>query len=331
MAIGDKNKDKDFFKNRKGVSGSSLGQIGDTSGLGGIIKGQKNKSDYKPLYFIKPSGPGMTRGILGGRVGAIGGRNKTEPYASPDVLEAQMAIAAGKPTSYSSGVSDFSDEEALGYGSNPFSSVPGRGGARPIDRYASALASMIRGGRFGGGSQNATSGAEAQNKLLQDLLGQFRTQSEQEINTSTGALKSLLESQQNPYASLQARAANVAPELQQLLASQGASTDPLAQYAAATQQANQGGVDALNQLYQTLGANWQAGQQGAIGDVEAQRQDLMRGLTANTQAGQFSLQQQLAAQQQAAAQSQAALRQKYLQMLLNAASKGARVNLKGLM
>lgn len=192
------------------------------------------------------------------------------------------------------------------------------------DIYAQALQQMLTGGSYGQGADELLKVQTQGNQQLQQLLGNIATQSEGTINTSAQALQSMLQGQQNPYANFQAQAAQATPQLQQLLEAQGAQTDPLAQFVAATNMANQAQAGAFQNIAGTAGNAWQQGQQQMLGSVEAQRLADIANMGNMRQQQEIALQQQLAGFQQQAAASKEQSRMQMMQMLLAAIQAGGR-------
>lgn len=201
----------------------------------------------------------------------------------------------------------------------------GRGGRSPADMYAQALQTMLTSGSYGQSADALLQSQTQANTELSNLLNTIGTQSEGRINSSAAALQSMLQGQQNPYANFQAQAAQATPQLQQLLAAQGAETDPLAQFVAATNMANQAQAGAFQNVAGTAGNAWQQAQQQMLGDVESQRLVDLQNLANAQNAQRVGLQQQLAGYQQQAASSKEQSRLQLMQMLLQAMQSGARV------
>lgn len=197
--------------------------------------------------------------------------------------------------------------------------------ARVNQRYANVLQKMLAQGKYGTAAGALLSEQEKANQELMNLLGGMETQGRTQIQSSADALAAMLSGQQNPYANFQAQTAQATPELQQLLQSQGASTDPLAQYAAAIQSANAGQQSAFQNMVQNLANTWQAGQTQRIGDVAAQRQAALDALTNQAAIQGLAAQQQIAGQRAEAAASKEADRMRILEALLQAMGQGARV------
>lgn len=121
------------------------------------------------------------------------------------------------------------------------------------------------GGGAGGG------GASAARKRALKLLQQTQAQRQQQISGGYEQLLNSLQQAQNPYANFQQQTTQVAPELQQLLQSQGAPTDPLAQFAAAMQSADTGRQNAFSDMMNQLSGIWQATQGQRAADIRAQQ------------------------------------------------------------
>ena len=121
----------------------------------------------------------------------------------------------------------------------------------------------IRGGR-------GDSASRARKRALR-LLEQTQGQRQQQITGGYEQLLNSLQQMQNPYANFQQQTTQVVPELQQLLQAQGASTDPLAQFAAAMQSADTGRQNAFADMMNQLSAIWQASQGQRAADVRAQQ------------------------------------------------------------
>jgi hypothetical protein len=91
------------------------------------------------------------------------------------------------------------------------------------------------------------------------------------IGTSMDQLKTALEAQKNPYEGFVAQQAQAVPGLNELLGSQGVSTDPVARMATSLNAGNAGQAAAFQNLANTLGSMYAGNQQGMIGDVAQQR------------------------------------------------------------
>lgn len=114
-----------------------------------------------------------------------------------------------------------------------------------------------------------------------NALQKLSAQSQQGINQSMDALTQTLQGQTNPFANFQAQQTQTSPDLAGLLQSQGVSTNPLQQYAAAINAQNTGQATAFQNLADTLGAFQRQNMQGAVADVGQQRADLLNQLQGN--------------------------------------------------
>jgi hypothetical protein len=112
-------------------------------------------------------------------------------------------------------------------------------------------------------------------------LQQLSLMSQGNINTSMDDLTKSLQAQTNPYAGFQAQNTPTTPGLQELLKSQGVSTDPLNQFAEAINAQNTGQADAFANIAKTMGGFSDANRTGMISDVAQQRADLLQQLQGN--------------------------------------------------
>ena len=101
------------------------------------------------------------------------------------------------------------------------------------------------------------------------------------VNSSMDTLMQTLGNQSNPFANFQAQNTGTTPELQQLLQSQGVSTDPLQQYATAINAQNMGQASAFQNQANTMRDIYGANQAGSMADVGQQRADLLNQLQGN--------------------------------------------------
>lgn len=127
----------------------------------------------------------------------------------------------------------------------------------------------------------AAGNSGGKNSMLSTLqkLGNY---SAGNINTSMNNLSTMLQGQKNPYADFKAQYTPTSPDMSQLLQSQGVSQDPLQQFATAINAQNRGQADAFQNQANTMRDIYGANQTGALGDVEAQRSQLLNSLQANT-------------------------------------------------
>lgn len=181
-------------------------------------------------------------------------------------------------------------------------------GPSSLDAYTQAIQRMLQGGDY---------------RTSQDeLMGRLNTmygQSQTNIGSAMDNLSSFLSGQANPFSNFQAQQAQVAPQLGELLASQGASQTPVQQLAATIQGENAGQATAFQNLANTLGALYGAQQQGAIQDVAAQRANMLGALEG--QRGAFA--QQLESQAMGN-------RDDLMKLLLAALGKGGKLGKGGL-
>lgn len=176
------------------------------------------------------------------------------------------------------------------------------GGLSTLDRYTQMIQKMLTGGGY----------RKPQDDLMAKLSGMFPG-AQAGVNTAMDALAASLQAQQNPYAGFQAAQAQATPQLQDFLAAQGVSSQPVQEFASALNAQNQGQAAAFQNLANMLGSIQQANQVGAVGDVAAQRANLLNQL----QQAQLGYGAQL--------ESQAAKQQQdYMGMLLQALAKGGR-------
>jgi hypothetical protein len=156
--------------------------------------------------------------------------------------------------------------------------IYGPGATAPIEveiarkRGALAMANANKNGGAGGNSY----------KKMFEALQKLGNYSAGNINSSMDNLSSMLQKQTNPYAGFQAQNTQTTPDFAQLLQSQGVSQDPLQQFASAINTQNRGQADAFQNQANTMRDIYSANQTGTLGDVEAQRAQLMNSLQANT-------------------------------------------------
>lgn len=136
--------------------------------------------------------------------------------------------------------------------------------------------------------QKTGTGAGKKNKVVKpnytamyDALKKLSELQQGTINTGAQSLTALLNSQVNPYEGLQAQSAQVQPELQTLLQSQGVNTNPLGQFAAALNTQNAGQTTAFQNLINQMSGMYNANRTGQIGDVEANRINMLNQLQGN--------------------------------------------------
>lgn len=191
----------------------------------------------------------------------------------------------------------------------PFSGAGGVGGGltaaekaqqQALNRYTRQLQGLLRSGSY----------RAPQDQLMQQLQTQYQAATPQ-INTAYENLISQLQSQTNPYANMQAVTTQATPELQQLLQSQGVSTDPLQQFATALNTQNQGQATAFQNLINTMSGIQSAGQTGMIDAARAQQANALAALEGQRAGYATQLESQAAGQQQ-----------NFMEMLLNAIAKG---------
>jgi hypothetical protein len=176
------------------------------------------------------------------------------------------------------------------------------GGLSALDRYTQQLQGMLTSGTY----RQPYDQLQTQ---LQGLYGQAGGQ----INTAMDNLDTFLKGQTNPYTDVKAQETQVTPTLNELLQSQGVSTNPLRQLAAVTQAQNAGQATAFNNLIGSLSGIYGANQAGQLGDVAQQRTDLQNQLSSSNLGYGAQLQQKGMDQQQ-----------NLMTMLLTALSKGGK-------
>jgi hypothetical protein len=130
----------------------------------------------------------------------------------------------------------------------------------------------------GPSNQGTGGGGGANYKSMLDALQKLASMSQRGINQSMDTLTSTLQAQTNPFADFKAQQTETTPGLEQLLQSQGVSTDPLQQYATAINAQNTGQAKAFQNLADTLSGFNTANQEGMIADVGQQRADLLNQL-----------------------------------------------------
>lgn len=142
--------------------------------------------------------------------------------------------------------------------------------ARNATNAASGIMDMISSGSYAE-PYKALSGT------LADYLSKAQTGIEGLYGDAKTAVKQAYAT--NPYANLKGTGTVASSGLEGLLASQGASTDPLAQMVAANREAAGGRAAAFNDLAKMLGANFQAAGTQAQSDIGAMQagslQDLL--------------------------------------------------------
>jgi len=119
-------------------------------------------------------------------------------------------------------------------------------------------------------------------KNMLSTLQKLANYSAGNINSSMDNLSGMLQKQTNPYEGFQAQNTQTTPDFAQLLQSQGVSQDPLQQFASAINTQNRGQADAFQNQANTMRDIYGANQAGTVGDIEAQRAQLMNSLQANT-------------------------------------------------
>lgn len=182
-------------------------------------------------------------------------RNQTKAKNTGDLPGSLRAAEFANPTyaqyeigSPSQGPGDTTDATNIGRDSQ---NKPGKGGAG--DKYNSML----------------------------DALKKLSEMSQGTINQSMNTLTERLQAQANPFANMQIANTQTTPDFANLLKSQGVSTDPLQQFAAAINTQNTGQADAFKNLAGTLSGFNQINQEGMISDVAQQRADLLNALQGN--------------------------------------------------
>lgn len=171
---------------------------------------------------------------------------------------------------------------------------------KALNRYTRQLQGLLRSGSY----------RAPQDQLMQQLQTQYQAATPQ-INTAYENLISQLQGQTNPYANMQAVTTQATPELQQLLQSQGVSTDPLQQFATALNTQNQGQATAFQNLINNMSGIQSANQTGMINAARAQQANALAALEGQRAAYGTQLESQAAGQQQ-----------NFMEMLLNAIAKG---------
>ena len=171
---------------------------------------------------------------------------------------------------------------------------------RNLNRFTQQLQGMLTSGQY----------RAPQDQLMSVLQQQYGAATPQ-INTAYDNLVSQLQAQQNPYAGITAQATPVTPQLEQLLQSQGVSTDPLQQFATALNTQNQGQATAFQNLINTMSGMESAGQKSMIDAANAQRAQALAALEGQRAGFGTQLESQAAGRQQ-----------DLMTMLLDAISKG---------
>ena len=213
-------------------------------------------------------------------------KKKTKTAAKPPTVvdgwagprTAQNAINVSKAkTAKNLGITQMTPEEAKAQAEAlykqffPSQAAPKKGsgssGPSALDRYTRQLQSMLTGGSYA-----------QPYKDLETKLGELYGQARPQIDDAMTNLQTTLQGMQNPYSNFQAQTTQVTPELSQLLQSQGVSTNPLQEMAAATAAQNAGQSTAFGNLASTLGTIYGADQKSMAGDVATQRANLMNAL-----------------------------------------------------
>jgi hypothetical protein len=134
--------------------------------------------------------------------------------------------------------------------------------AKPYDELETELK-----GLYGQGNTDL----QSQYNTATGQLGNMYTQAQTQIGSSMDQLKTFLQGQTNPYQGFVAQQAQATPALNELLASQGVSNDPVSQLATALNAGNAGQATAFQNVANTMGQMWGANQAGGIADVAERR------------------------------------------------------------
>lgn len=207
--------------------------------------------------------------------------SKGETYFSP--YDTDQRGGGSEAAGYAAGMADLSGS-AMGTGGGGMN--PGQ---KNLDAYTRVLQGMINRGASAdpynkleselqglyGQAQTGLQGQyDTSNAKLQELIGGAGTQ----INTAMDELQGVLQAQQNPYQGFVAQQAQAVPGLNELLGSQGVSTDPVARMATALNAGNAGQAAAFQNMANQFGNIYGANQQGMLGDVAQQRAAAQTGL-----------------------------------------------------
>lgn len=275
--------------------------------------------------------------------------SKGGTYFSPWDTAKGGAAGGGSEAAGEAAATEFLNKQRIPGGGGG-AGTPGRNAS--LDAYTRLLQSMLNKGSYSEPSDDLMTG-------LQGLYGQGQTDLQSQYDTGAGKLKELmgtaggtintsmdnlqsaLQAQKNPYESFVAQQAQAVPGLNELLASQGVSSDPVARLAAAFNTGNAGQAAGFQNLANSLGTIWGANQQGMIGDVAQQRAgaqtDLAnqgfnygQQLSGNLVADKGALSKQLLTEQSTAARGSADAQSKLLQQLLAAIQAGGALGKGGL-
>lgn len=149
--------------------------------------------------------------------------------------------------------------------------------------------------------------------LITKLTGQTSAAQEQ-INTGYAGLKTMLEGQSNPYASLQFKATQAEAPLMDFLKSQGGSQDALLARMNAENTSDAAATNQFQNIATLLGQRQVTGNSQRTADVEAARLASLRDLQNQNAGFQFNIEQQKQAE-----------RNRLNQILLSLASQGVNV------
>lgn len=149
--------------------------------------------------------------------------------------------------------------------------------------------------------------------LMTKLTGQ-QTAAQEQINTGYGGLKTMLEGQTNPYASLQFTPVQAEAPLMNFLQSQGGSADALKARLEAENLANTQAAGQFQNIATLLGNRQTTGNTQRATDVEAARLAALQDLQTQGAGFGFNIEQQKQAE-----------RNRLNQILLDLASKGVNV------
>lgn len=179
----------------------------------------------------------------------------------------------------------------------------GSGASAALKKNADAIRKALASGSYG----------KVYDDLLTKLTGQ-QTAAQEQINTGYGGLKTLIEGQANPYASLQFSPVQAEAPLMNFLQSQGGSADALKARLEAENIANQQSASQFQNIATLLGNRQTTGNAQRIADVDAARLAALQDLQTQGAGYGFNIEQQKQAE-----------RNRLNQILLELASKGVNV------
>lgn len=179
----------------------------------------------------------------------------------------------------------------------------GSGVSAALTKNAKAIQQALKSGSYG----------KTYDDLLTKLTG-ASTAAQEQINTGYAGLKSLIEGQSNPYASLQFTPTQAEAPLLNFLQSQGGSADALKARLEAENVSNTQAANQFQNIATLLGQRQVTGNNQRVADVEAARLAALQDLQTQGAGFGFNIEQQKQAE-----------RNRLNQILLELASKGVNV------